>query len=129
MAEMHAETLRRKVTSSKDTGTITNLLSVDAFQVGEACSYIHDLFPDAVTQFVVAALLLFSTLGRSALASFVILALLVPLNGFFGRLFAWAYGGMMTGMDARINVTSEVLRNVKLIKVCYNQLGPLHLLS
>jgi ABC transporter transmembrane region len=115
--EIHAETLKRKTTNLNDTGTVTNLLSVDSFQVGEACSYVHDLFPDAVTQFVVAAILLFSVLGKSALASFVILALLVPLNALFGRLFTWAYGGMMKGMDARSDVTNEVLRNVKLIKV------------
>lgn len=118
--EIHAETLRRKIKASKHTGTVTNLLSVDAFQVGEACSYVHDLFPDAATQFVVAAILLFSTLGKSALASFLILALLVPLNVFFGRLFTRAYRGMMKGMDARSEVTNEVLRNVKLIKVSYD---------
>jgi ABC transporter transmembrane region len=118
--EIHAETLKRKIKISRDTGTITNLLSVDSFQVGEACSYVHDLFPDAVTQFVVAALLLFSTLGKSALASFVILALLVPLNAFFGRLFTWAYRDMMKGMDSRSDVTNEVLRNVRLIKVSFS---------
>jgi ABC transporter transmembrane region len=118
--EIHAETLKRKIKISKDTGTITNLLSVDSFQANEACSYVHDLFPDAVTQFVVAALLLFSTLGKSALASFVILALLVPLNAFFGRLFTWAYRDMMKGMDARSDVTNEVLRNVRLIKVSFS---------
>jgi hypothetical protein len=118
--EIHAETLKKKITNLKDTGTVTNLLSVDSFQVGEACSYVHDLFPDAVTQFVVAAILLFSVLGKSALASFVILALLVPLNALFGRLFTWAYRGMMKGMDARSDVTNEVLRNVKLIKVSYS---------
>jgi ABC transporter transmembrane region len=118
--EIHGETLTRKITNLKDTGTVTNLLSVDSFQVGEACSYVHDLFPDAVTQFVVAAILLFSVLGKSALASFVILALLVPLNALFGRLFTWAYRGMMKGMDARSDVTNEVLRNVKLIKVSYS---------
>jgi ABC transporter transmembrane region len=93
---------------------------VDSFQVGEACSYVHDLFPDALVQFVVAATLLFSTLGKSALASFVILALLVPLNGLFGKLFTWAYKGMMKGMDARSDITNEVLRNVRLIKVSYS---------
>jgi ABC transporter transmembrane region len=121
--EIYAETLKRKLTVSKDTGTVTNLLSVDSFQVGEACSYVHDLFPDAVTQFVVAAILLFSTLGKSALASFVILALLVPLNALFGRLFTWAYKAMMEGMDVRSDVTNEVLRNVKLIKVSYDLCG------
>ena len=118
--EIHAETLKRKIKISKDTGTITNLLSVDSFQVGGACSYVHDLFPDAVTQFVVAALLLFSTLGQSALASLVILALLVPLNAFFGRLFTWAYRDMMKGMDSRSDVTNEVLRNVRLVKVSFS---------
>lgn len=117
--EIYAKTLRKKATASKEAGTITNLLSVDSFQGGEVCSYVHDIFPDAFIQLAVAAILLFYTLGWSAMATLVTLAVLFPSNAFFARSFARAYKAMNTAMDARIDITNQVLQNAKLIKVSF----------
>lgn len=115
--EIYTKMLNRKATDSQDAGAITNMMSVDSSQVGDTCSYIHDIFPDAVVQLVLSAVLLFSVLGWSAVASFAMLAVMFPLNTYFARLFARAYKGVMDAMDERSEITNEVLQNAKLVKV------------
>ena len=99
-----------------NTGTIINLMSTDTFQVGELTSYLHFLFPTVPIQIVVAILLLYQVLGWSAFVSFVVMAILIPVNFVFAWLFTKSYKLIMKAADGRINTTNEVLQNIKIIK-------------
>ena len=98
-------------------GKVINLMSIDAFQVGELGSCLHDLFPTLPVQLLVAASLLYSVMGWSALISMGLMVLLMPVNLIFATLFTKAYQRVMQNTDARISITNEVLEAIKVIKV------------
>jgi hypothetical protein len=110
---------RAKSGTQVNTGTIINLMSVDAFQVGSLSSYLHFLFPSVPVQLAMSIVLLYQVLGWSAIASFVVMVLLIPVNMGFARLFTNAYKNIMKCTDARIHTANEVLQNVKIIKVSW----------
>jgi ABC-type multidrug transport system fused ATPase/permease subunit len=105
------------VPSESSTGTMINLMAVDAFQVSELCALIHDMFPILPVQLIGATCLLYYLLGRSAIICFILLLVLIPLNVAFAGILAEAYERIMKASDARIKLTSEILENIKVIKV------------
>jgi len=135
IAEVFAKALRRqdlagsvkKTTTDKDgkpvvdnetaasEGKIANLVSVDAFQVSEICSYIFYMWscPFAV---VVNSALLYNTLGLASFAGIAVLVLIMPIQALIGRMFTVIQRKFMAATDARLESVTELLQSVKLVK-------------
>lgn len=99
-----------------NSGTIINLMSVDAFKVAEISAYWHFLFPCVPLQLVIAIGLLYRIMGWSALAGIAVMVLVLPLNFYFANQFSAVHKKIMSATDARIHTTNEVLQNVRIIK-------------
>lgn len=97
-------------------GTIINLMSVDSFKVSEITAYLHFLVAHAPTQLVVSVFLLYQVMGLSAIPGFIVMALLLPVNIMFGKLFNSTQKKIMAATDKRIHTTNEILQNIRIIK-------------
>ncbi|ROW08944.1 hypothetical protein VMCG_02716 [Cytospora schulzeri] len=97
-------------------GTIINLMSVDSFKVSEVTAYLHFLVAHAPTQLIVAVFLLYQVMGLSAIPGFVVMAMLLPINIYFGKAFNSSQKLIMAATDKRIHTTNEVLQNIRIIK-------------
>lgn len=97
-------------------GTIINLMSVDSFKVSEVTAYLHFLVAHAPTQLVVSVFLLYKVMGLSAIPGFIVMAMLLPINIYFGKLFNSTQKNIMAATDKRIHTTNEILQNIRIIK-------------
>ncbi|KAK2019864.1 ABC transporter [Colletotrichum eremochloae] len=97
-------------------GTIINLMSVDSFKISEVTAYLHFICASAPTQLIIAIILLWEVMGLSAIPGLVVMALLLPINYSFARGFANTSKKILAATDKRINVTNEVLQNIRIIK-------------
>ena len=106
----------KKEDSQVNTGTIINLMSVDASKVSEICAYLHFLFPATPVQLVVAITLLYRLLGYSSIAGMAVMVILMPVNILIAGRFNAISKAVMGATDARIHSTNEVLQNIRIIK-------------
>ncbi|KAH0497916.1 hypothetical protein TgHK011_005198 [Trichoderma gracile] len=97
-------------------GTIINLMSVDSFKIAEITAYLHFLCASAPTQLTVSIFLLWQLMGLSAIPGIVVMAFLLPVNYMLARGFNQTSKNIMAATDKRINVTSELLQNIRIIK-------------
>lgn len=97
-------------------GTIINLMSVDSFKIAEVTAYLHFLCASAPTQMVVAIFLLWQVMGLSAIPGIVVMIILLPVNYGLARGFSITSKRILAATDKRINVTNEVLQNIRIIK-------------
>ncbi|WYZ38528.1 hypothetical protein EsH8_III_000442 [Colletotrichum jinshuiense] len=97
-------------------GTIINLMSVDSFKIAEVTAYLHFICASAPSQLIIAIILLWQVMGLSAIPGLIVMALLLPINYSFARGFANTSKKILGATDKRINVTNEVLQNIRIIK-------------
>lgn len=97
-------------------GTIINLMSVDSFKVSEVTAYLHFLCAAAPTQLIISVILLWQVMGLSAIPGLIVMVFLLPVNYFLARGFNITSKNIMQATDKRINVTNEVLQNIRIIK-------------
>ncbi|KAK5993924.1 ABC transporter 7 [Cladobotryum mycophilum] len=97
-------------------GTIINLMSVDSFKVADITSYLHFLVASAPTQLVIAVALLWNVMGLSAIPGIVVMLILLPVNYLLAKGFTVTSKRIMSATDKRINVTNEILQNIRIIK-------------
>lgn len=102
--------------SQVNVGTIINLMAVDSFKVSEISAYLHFLWGSTPVQLVLCIVLLYRILGRSAIASIVLMILVLPLNLFLAKQFTRMQKRVMAATDIRIHSTNEVLQNIRIIK-------------
>lgn len=102
--------------SQVNIGTIINLMAVDSFKVSEISSYLHFLWGSTPVQLVLCVVLLYRILGWSALASVVMMVLVMPLNIFIAKQFSKMQKKVMAATDVRIHTTNEILQNIRIIK-------------
>lgn len=102
--------------SQVNVGTIINLMAVDSFKVSEISAYLHFLWGSTPVQLVLCIVLLYDILGWSALASIVMMVLVMPLNLFIAKQFTKVQKKVMAATDVRIHTTNEVLQNIRIIK-------------
>ena len=102
--------------SQVNVGTIINLMAVDSFKVSEICAYLHFLWGSTPVQLVLCIVLLYRILGWSALASILIMVLVMPLNIFIAGQFTKVQKKVMAATDVRIHATNEMLTNIRIIK-------------
>ena len=121
-----AETKKKKeeeATTDKDpsdsqvnVGTIINLMAVDSFKVSEISAYLHFMWGSTPVQLVLCIVLLYRILGWSAIASVIVMVLVMPLNLFLAKQFTKAQKKVMAATDVRIHTTNEILQNIRIIK-------------
>ncbi|CAK8565713.1 unnamed protein product [Lathyrus sativus] len=97
-------------------GEIINLMTVDAQRVGEFCWYLHDPWMD-VLQISLALFILHRNVGVASLAAFVATVIVMLLNLPMASLQEKFQAKLMEFKDKRMKVTSEVLMNMRILKL------------
>jgi ABC-type multidrug transport system fused ATPase/permease subunit len=138
IAEVYEKALRRKAVAQSSTilgakamkpsdsseavdtqanvGTIINLMSVDAFHLGEVGASLHLLWISVPTQIVIALALLYQVLSLSAIPGIAMMLLMFPINSVLAKNFGKIQMEVMGATDLRIETTNEMLRNIRIIK-------------
>ena len=99
-----------------DVGTIVNLLATDTFKIADAGANMHQVWASVPVQIIMAITLLYLTLGFSAFAGVALMAVMVPLNSRIARKFGALQMDVIAASDVRIQRTTEMVRNVRIIK-------------
>jgi hypothetical protein len=94
----------------------TPLIANDCAKLGEACTMLQYLWSGAVEALAIMAILL-ALVGRAALPGLGAVLLLVPLQFAVGVATARARKRSIAAADARVGLTDEVLRAIKLVKM------------
>ncbi|WCJ33051.1 ABC transporter C family member 3 [Euphorbia peplus] len=97
-------------------GEIINYMAVDAERIGSFSWYIHDLWL-VFFQVGFALLILYKNLGLASLAAFVATVLVMLLNYPLGRIQETFQEKMMEWKDKRMKTMSEILRNMRILKL------------
>ncbi|KAI0502262.1 hypothetical protein KFK09_017209 [Dendrobium nobile] len=109
-------TLSSRARQGRTTGEIINIMSVDAERISLFSWYMHDLWMVPI-QVTLALLILYSSLGLASLAAlaatFVVMLANVPL----GKMQENYQQKMMESKDTRMKATSEILRNMRILKL------------
>ncbi|XP_057486245.1 ABC transporter C family member 3-like [Actinidia eriantha] len=97
-------------------GEIINFMSVDAERVGDFCWYMHSPWL-VVLQVALALVILYKNLGLASVATLVATVLAMLVNVPLGRLQEKFQDKLMKSKDKRMKGTSEVLRNMRILKL------------
>ncbi|KAK3126422.1 hypothetical protein QOZ80_7AG0556360 [Eleusine coracana subsp. coracana] len=97
-------------------GELINVVSLDAERVGNFNWSMHELWLLPV-QISLAMVILYSTLGLAAFASLAATVLIMLANIPLGRIQRNYQEKTMNGKDARMSSLSEILRNMRILKL------------
>ncbi|KAF2305607.1 hypothetical protein GH714_007003 [Hevea brasiliensis] len=97
-------------------GEIINLMTVDTQRIVEFCWRMHDLWL-VIVQVALALLILYKNLGLASFAAFVATVIVMLLNWPLGRLQENFQDKLMKCKDERMKATSEILRNMRILKL------------
>ncbi|OQV11389.1 Multidrug resistance-associated protein 1 [Hypsibius exemplaris] len=94
----------------------TNLISVDAQRLMDLSSYVNQIW-EIPLQIGVAMYFLWTTLGPSSLAGLGVMILSMPVEALIAFYSKKMQVRQMQAKDARIRLTGEVFRTIKLLKL------------
>ena len=98
-------------------GEIVNLIAVDAERLQQFPLYIGA----AVTLpllLVISVALVYDIVGAAALAVFVVVVTVLPVNGIWvANIVRKLQGQQMVDKDKRVRITSEILAGIKVLKL------------
>ncbi|KAK4750606.1 hypothetical protein SAY87_004088 [Trapa incisa] len=97
-------------------GEIINFMSVDAERIGDFVWYMHDPWM-VLLQVALALVILFKNLGLAAIASLVTTILVMLANIPLASLEEKYQDGLMKSKDKRMKATSEILKNMRILKL------------
>ncbi|XP_042489373.1 ABC transporter C family member 3-like isoform X2 [Macadamia integrifolia] len=97
-------------------GENTNLLSVDVERIGFFSWYLHDIWRVPM-QVALGLWILYIRLGLASFVAFVATLILILANVPLGKLQENFQGELMDTKDRRMKVTSEALRNMRILKL------------
>lgn len=109
-------TLSGQSKQGQTTGEIINFMSVDAERIGDFGWYMHDPWM-VILQVALALAILYRDLGLAAVAAFVATVLVMLANVPLGSLQEKFQDKLMKSKDKRMKATSEVLRNMRILKL------------
>ncbi|KAL2245236.1 UNVERIFIED_CONTAM: ABC transporter C family member 3 [Sesamum indicum] len=109
-------TLSCQSKQGQTTGEIINYMSVDATRIGHFGWYMHDPWM-VVLQVVLALAILYRNLGLASVAALISSVLVMLANVPLGSLQEKYQDELMKSKDKRMKVTSEVLRNMRILKL------------
>ncbi|GMN30270.1 hypothetical protein TIFTF001_046414 [Ficus carica] len=98
------------------TGEIVNYVAIDAYRMGECLWWFHTTWCSGVQIFLAIAVL-FKVIGSGALPGLVPILICGLLNVPFAKLLQKCQFEFMMAQDERIRATSEILNNIKIIKL------------
>ncbi|XP_041998041.1 ABC transporter C family member 3-like [Salvia splendens] len=118
VAKIYIKGLTLSCQSKKEhtTGEIINFISVDAERIGDFGWYMHDPWM-VVLQVVLALLILYKDLGLASIAALAATILVMLANIPLGKLQEKFQDELMKSKDERMKATSEVLRNMRILKL------------
>ncbi|KAK4278351.1 hypothetical protein QN277_016208 [Acacia crassicarpa] len=109
-------TLSCQSKEGRTSGEIINLMTVDAARIGEFCWYMHDPWM-AVLQVTLALVILYRSVGIASLSAFAATVLMMLANLPLGSLQEKFQRKLMESKDTRMKVTSEILKNMRILKL------------
>ena len=102
--------------ASKSTGDIVNLMAVDTQRLQDLTQYGQMLW-SAPFQIILCMASLYQLVGISMLAGVGAMILMVPVNGLIARIMKNLQKKQMKNKDARTRLVTEILNNMKSIKL------------
>ncbi|XP_047982069.1 ABC transporter C family member 3-like isoform X2 [Salvia hispanica] len=109
-------TLSCKSKNDHTTGEIINFMAVDAERIGDICWYMHDPWM-VILQVVLALIILYKDLGLASIVALAATIVVMLANVPLGKLQEKFQDGLMKSKDKRMKATSEVLRNMRILKL------------
>ncbi|XWS27754.1 hypothetical protein CRYUN_Cryun25bG0007800 [Craigia yunnanensis] len=109
-------TLSCQSKQSHTSGEMINFMTVDADRVGEFSFYLHDMWIAAL-QVTLAFFILYKNLGLASIAAFVATVLFMLANIPLGKMLEKFQDKLMESKDKRMKATSEILRNMRILKL------------
>ncbi|KAK8967570.1 ABC transporter C family member 3 [Platanthera guangdongensis] len=109
-------TLSSHARQGRTTGEIINIMSVDADRISLFSWYMHDLWMVPI-QVTLALLILYTNLGLASLAALVATFIVMLANVPLGKMQENYQQKMMESKDMRMKATSEILRNMRILKL------------
>ncbi|XP_042486265.1 ABC transporter C family member 3-like [Macadamia integrifolia] len=97
-------------------GENINLISVDVERISFFNWYLHDIWRIPI-QIILALLVLYTRLGVASLVAFVTTMIFMLANFPLGKLQEKFQGELLDSKDQRMKVTSEALRNMRILKL------------
>ncbi|CAN6477712.1 unnamed protein product [Victoria cruziana] len=116
MIYMKGLSLSTQARQGRTTGEIINLMSVDAERVGEFGWYMHDIWMVPI-QVALSLVILYKDLGIASIATVLATVVIMLANLPLGRLQEGFQGKIMESKDERMKATSEILRNMRILKL------------
>ncbi|CAJ2639981.1 unnamed protein product [Trifolium pratense] len=109
-------TLSSQSKQGHTSGKIINFMTVDAERVGDFSYHLHDLWL-VVLQILVALFVLYKNLGLASISGFVATIIVMLANVPLGSIQEKFQGKLMVSRDKRMKATSEILRNMRILKL------------
>ncbi|CAL5403498.1 unnamed protein product [Camellia sinensis] len=97
-------------------GEVINLMTVDAERIGDFGWYIHDPWM-VVLEIILGLAILYKNLGFASIAALVAIVLVMLANLPLGSLQEKFQDKLMESKDKRMKATSEVLKNMRILKL------------
>lgn len=102
--------------AAKSTGDIVNYMAVDTQRLQDLAQYGQQLW-SAPFQIVLCMLSLYQLVGLSMLAGVAAMLIMIPINGLIARIMKTLQKQQMKNKDARTRLMTEILNNMKSIKL------------
>lgn len=102
--------------ASKSTGDIVNYMAVDTQRLQDLAQYGQQLW-SAPLQITLCLISLYQLVGVSMFAGLGAMLLMIPINGVIARISKTLQKKQMKNKDARTRLTTEILNNMKSIKL------------
>ncbi|KAE9972593.1 hypothetical protein EG328_004908 [Venturia inaequalis] len=102
--------------AAKSTGDIVNYMAVDVQRLQDLTQYGQQLW-SAPFQIVLCMISLYQLVGLSMIAGIGVMVLMIPANGLIARFMKSLQKRQMANKDARTRLMTEILNNMKSIKL------------
>jgi ATP-binding cassette subfamily C (CFTR/MRP) protein 1 len=102
--------------AAKSTGDIVNYMAVDQQRLSDLTQYGQQLW-SAPFQIILCMASLYQLVGLSMLAGVAAMIIMIPLNGVIAKLMKTLQMKQMKNKDARTRLMTEILNNMKSIKL------------
>ncbi|KAK7751482.1 ATP-binding cassette glutathione S-conjugate transporter ycf1 [Diatrype stigma] len=102
--------------TSKSTGDIVNYMAVDAQRLQDLTQFAQQVW-SAPFQIIICMVSLYQLVGWSMLAGIGVMIVMIPINGIIARFMKRLQKQQMKNKDARSRLISEIINNMKSIKL------------
>jgi ATP-binding cassette subfamily C (CFTR/MRP) protein 1 len=96
-------------------GEITNLMSIDAQRLQDLTNYLHALWYSPL-QIALALFFLWQQMGASSMGGVAVIVVMIPVTKMVAQWMGTQQKSLMHAKDRRVEVNSEVLSSMKVIK-------------